>query len=187
MILVFEVMFALIATVLSILSLITLKAIKHLGVGKSFWIPVFMSGVFFIVGSVVTIFHEVNFSLTNGTDEIVHVSRLLALSILVCGIYGYSRKVKQNLTKEYTIPEKGESLEIKTLIEERLETEALLQERKVQESRKAETAPECKHRFGYLRTLPRNAPIPNECLSCDRIIECKHSLLNKLENQASDH
>jgi hypothetical protein len=186
LILVFEVVFALIAAILSILSLKTWKAIRHLGVGKSFWIPVFMSSVFFIVGSIVTIFHEVNFSLTNNTDEIAHVSRLLALSILVCGIYSYSRKVKQNLTKEYSISGKEESLEIEAPIEESLETEAPLQEKKVQESRKAETAPECKHRFGYLQTLPRNAPIPNECLNCDRIIECKHSLVNKLESQASN-
>jgi len=185
LILVFEVVFALIAAILSILSLKTLKAISHLGVGKSFWIPVFMSGVFFIVGSVVTIFHEVNFPLTNRTDEIVQVSRLLALSVLIFGIYGYSVKVKQNLTKEYSIPGKEESIEMKDLTED-LETEAALQEKKIQESRKAETAPECKHRFGYLRTLPRDAPIPNECLSCDKIIKCKHSLVNKLESQATD-
>jgi hypothetical protein len=140
-----------------------------------------MSGIFFIVGSIVTIFHEVNFPLTNRTDEIAHVSRLIALALLVYGIYGYSTKVRQNLTKEYSIPEKEESIKIEVPIEESLETEATLQE-----SRKAETAPECKHRFGYLRTLPRNAPIPNECLSCDKIIECKHSLVSKLESQASD-
>jgi hypothetical protein len=186
LILVFEVVFALIAAILSILSLKTLKAIRHLGVGRSFWIPVFLSGVFFIVGSIFTIFHEVNFPLTNRTDEIVHVSRLLALSILMYGIYCYSIKVKQNLTKEYSILGKEESIEIEVPIEEVLEAEAPLQERKIQESRKAETAPECKHQFGYLRTLPRNAPIPKECLSCDKIIECKHSLVNKIESQASD-
>ncbi len=185
-ILVFEVTFASIAAILSILSFRTLKAIRHLGVGKSFWIPVFVSGLFFFVGSIVTIFHEVNFSLTTITYEVVNVSRLLALAILVCGIYSYSRKVKESLTKKFSIPEKEESLVIEGPIEEGLETKAPIQERTVQESPKTETAPECKHQFGYLGTLPRNASIPDECLSCDKIIECKHSLVKTLESHASD-
>ena len=186
MILVFEVAFASIAAILSILSLKTLKAIRHLGVGKSFWIPVFVSGLFFFVGSIVTIFHEVNFSLTTKTDEVVNVSRLLALAILVCGIYSYSRKVNESLAKKFSIPGKEESLEIEVPIEEGLEIETPHQERRAQESPKTETAPECKHQFGYLRTLPRNVPIPDECLGCDKIIECKHSLVKTLESHASD-
>ncbi len=31
---------------------------------------------------------------------------------------------------------------------------------------------ECAHHFGYLRTLPRNTPIPDECFGCTRIMEC---------------
>jgi len=33
-------------------------------------------------------------------------------------------------------------------------------------------SPECAHYFGYLRTLPKNAPIPDECFGCTRIMEC---------------
>jgi len=36
-----------------------------------------------------------------------------------------------------------------------------------------ETSPEaCPHSFGYLRTLPRNDPIPDECLICMKVIQC---------------
>jgi len=35
--------------------------------------------------------------------------------------------------------------------------------------------PECPHYFGYLRKLPKNVPIPDECLGCLRIVECLHS------------
>ena len=31
---------------------------------------------------------------------------------------------------------------------------------------------ECAHHFGYLRTLPKNTPIPDECFGCTRIMEC---------------
>jgi hypothetical protein len=32
----------------------------------------------------------------------------------------------------------------------------------------------CSHRFGYLRSLPRKAEPPVECLQCDRIKRCKN-------------
>jgi hypothetical protein len=62
-----------------------------------------------------------------------------------------------------------------------------IQERIIHENPKTETAQECKHQFGYLQTLPRNASIPGECLSCRRIIECKHSLENTSESRACMH
>ena len=174
------VIFALVATLLGILGLRTLKVIKHLGTGKSFWMPVFLSGVLFLAGSILTILHEVNFSLTTKTDEVVQISQLLALSILLGGIYSYSRRVSKNFAEKFTIPEK--------VAEETLKMEApvaparppiqarTIQERIIKASPKTETAHECKHQFRYLQTLPRNASIPGECLSCHRIIECKHSL-----------
>ncbi len=42
---------------------------------------------------------------------------------------------------------------------------------------------ECTYQFGHLRTLKMDAPIPDECLSCDRIIECKHSSAKPKKNQ----
>jgi len=41
--------------------------------------------------------------------------------------------------------------------------------------RTKETPPECPHYFGYLKKLPKNLPIPDECLGCLRIMECLHS------------
>lgn len=176
-----------IAAILSILSFRTLRAISHLGVGKSFWIPVFVSSIFFLIGSVVTIFYELDFSLTTQIVDITQISRILALSILVCGIYSYSRRVKASLAEEFTIPDQivEERLKVEVPVENSLEIEASTQEKRVQESRiqeisKIETAPECRHHSGYLRTLPRNASIPNECLGCDKIIKCKHSLVNTI-------
>jgi len=93
-----DILFALVATVLGILGLGTFKAIKHLGIGKSFWVPIFVSGLLFVFGSAVRIFHEfaveLGWPLTIYTDEIVRVSWLLALCILMSCIYNYSRKVK---------------------------------------------------------------------------------------------
>ena len=30
----------------------------------------------------------------------------------------------------------------------------------------------CLHHFGYLIDLPKNAPFPEECLFCSRVVEC---------------
>ncbi|MGC8998117.1 MAG: hypothetical protein ACP5JW_01750 [Candidatus Bathyarchaeia archaeon] len=30
----------------------------------------------------------------------------------------------------------------------------------------------CEHFFGYLKKRPKNTPIPDECLTCNRMIEC---------------
>ena len=93
-----DIMFALVAAVLGILGHGTFKSIKHLDVGKSFWIPIFVSGILFVFGSVVRIFHE--FAIEYGwiimsyTDEITRISWFLAITILFASIYNYSRKVK---------------------------------------------------------------------------------------------
>lgn len=30
----------------------------------------------------------------------------------------------------------------------------------------------CQHNVGYLRTRPKNTPIPEECLTCDHMVDC---------------
>ncbi|MEM3640323.1 MAG: hypothetical protein QXH37_00125 [Candidatus Bathyarchaeia archaeon] len=37
---------------------------------------------------------------------------------------------------------------------------------------KLENNIECKNFFGYLKKRPKNTPIPEECLICDKMIEC---------------
>ena len=107
LILISDVASALVASILCRLGLSTIKAIKHLGIGKSFWIPVFLSGALFLLGSTIRIFNQVAVelysltflsvelgSLTIKTEEIVHLSGLFALCILMFSIYNYSKKVK---------------------------------------------------------------------------------------------
>ena len=37
---------------------------------------------------------------------------------------------------------------------------------------KSEKIAGCKHFFGFLKKRPKNSPIPDECLTCSRMIEC---------------
>jgi len=34
------------------------------------------------------------------------------------------------------------------------------------------TKRDCLHHFGYLRTFPKNSPIPDECFGCEKIVDC---------------
>lgn len=176
MVLILEIVIASIAVALILTSLKTLQAIKHLGVGNSFWIPVAVSGFFFFFGSVVAILFELNFSLTEYTDEVVQTSRVLALCTLVGGVYSYSRKVTKNLGEKFILEEKAVKVDNADETEANTTAPSIaITERLPQESSRKESEHECKHKFGYLQTLRAKAPIPDECLSCDRIIECKHS------------
>jgi hypothetical protein len=175
LILAFDITFAIVAAILSILSWHTFRAIRHLRVGRSFWIPTFVSGAVFLVGSIFAILQQTNLQLTTNTNEATHVSQILALCILVGGIYSYSRKVKGSLTKRFSIQEGKDLKNIKTKTQEGLTIE-VPQERKVPESTKVEAVSVCKRQFGYLRMLPIGAVVPNECLNCSRLMECRYSL-----------
>jgi len=39
-------------------------------------------------------------------------------------------------------------------------------------SAKLENNVKCKHFFGYLKKRPKDVPIPDECLTCDKMIDC---------------
>ncbi len=212
MVLVLEVAVGSIAVALILLSLRTLQAIRHLGVGKSFWTPVAISGFLFFFGSVVATLFELNFSLMPYTDEVVQVSRLLALGILVAGVYSYSKRVTKNLGEKFPVPvraikadaqaDEEEEEEEAPVSLEHVSTEPAYPEttypdvpagpveppsesipdKIIQQSLETETTQECKYKFGHLRTLPKNAPIPDECYSCDKIIDCKHSQAKTVES-----
>jgi hypothetical protein len=172
MVLFLEVPLAGIAIVLSALSWKTLRKIKHLDVGKSFWIPIILSGIFFFTGSVTAILSDLGYSFAY-IQEFALVSRLFALCILLGGVYAYSRQISRNLagnfissTYQTKVETNGESELPKSVVEESYE-------------KKPVEKANCKNGLGYLKTLAKNTPIPEDCLSCPEIIECKHSYLSK--------
>jgi hypothetical protein len=178
-----------IATLLCVLGLSTLKTIKHLNVGKPFWIPVFVSGLFFLISSITTVLNEAVFSLTS-INEIAQIAQLTALCSLSVGIYGYFKRIRTNLSRRIVIPEPVTATDDE--IEEEIIPESIKRQKekmKVQiaptpsvdketgpsKSMRIEAASGCNHEFGYLRTFPIDADLPEECLSCIKVIECKRS------------
>jgi hypothetical protein len=190
LLLILDVMIAAIAGILSLLSLRTLKAIKHLGVGKSFWIPILMSGILFLAEAVISILRESNFTFTVYTDEVLQIIQILALTIDVAAVYSYSRRISVSLTEKFPPPQRLAQVDIQTKAPPTsISTAAIpdtvpIQDRLAQESSEEETVQKCPHELGYLRALPKDTAIPDECLRCDKIIRCKHSLLKTLDTPA---
>jgi DNA-directed RNA polymerase subunit RPC12/RpoP len=50
------------------------------------------------------------------------------------------------------------------------EEEEKFQEREVED--KIEETVACAHHLGYLKRRPKNTPIPEECLTCPKMIDC---------------
>ena len=175
MVLILEVPLASIAIILSVVSWKTLQAIKHLAVGKAFWIPMMLSGIFFFVGSLVAIFIDLGVSFTTST-EVISMSRLLALCCLAGGVYAYSRKITKNLVEKFTIPVLRKE---ENLYKETMTSPSILNQF---DEKPTEKNFDCKHRLGYLRSLPRGTLIPEECEGCNRIIDCKFSLVKETKS-----
>jgi hypothetical protein len=180
MVVALEISIASIAIVTSVVSWRTLKAIKHLDVGKAFWIPVLLSSLFFLTSSIITILGDFGLSFLPYSAEVVAVSRLLAMCFIASGVYVYSRKITKNLLQNLTLEEKAveaepvEEVEFITSVTERLDKKPM------------EIKFECKHEFGFLRTLPRESRIPEECFGCSQIIECKYASLKKAESGSEE-
>jgi hypothetical protein len=173
MILIFDIPVASIAVFLIVLSLKTLGAIKHLGVGKSFWIPILSSGIFFFAGSLAAILTDLGMSFLPYAVEIEATCQLIGLCVLLSGIYMYSRKITKNLVEKFIIPVDGKMPKS----EEKTQSSPFALERIIKKTSKKTNG--CNYHFGYLRTMPKDTSLPEECLGCNRVIECKHSQTKK--------
>lgn len=89
-----DVVCSLIAILLVIFSLYTLKTMRAKGVRKTIWMPVFVSSAFFLLGSISSILG--NFmNITEELETLHHTSWLVGLGILAYGIYTYLQMLKK--------------------------------------------------------------------------------------------
>ena len=172
LIIILNIAFGLISASLCVLGWNTLKAIKYLNVGKLFWIPLFLSSFLFAISSLITILNDAFLSLTVAF-EIEQITQLIALCFLSFGTYSYSKIIKRNMP-ENVIPEGNPKQKRKNTPYSPL-TNSIYHEEDGPSNFQKRTSSECSHQLGYLTNLPANASLPDECLSCNKIMECKQS------------
>jgi hypothetical protein len=165
--------FASAAALLCVLSWNTMKNIRYLNVGRSFWAPVFLSGLLFSISSIITILNELVLSATIAV-EIGQVTELVAFCSLSVGVYCYSRMIRKNLPEKYIVPEDN-SVQNDKMGPYVVSTQSSYKRTIASNNLGNSTSSGCSHELGYLRTFPVNASLPEECLSCGKVMECKKS------------
>lgn len=173
LIIISNIAFGSISAALCVLGWKTLKTIKYLNVGKMFWIPILLSSVLFATSSLITILNDVFLSLTVAF-EIDQIIQLIAICFLSVGVYSYSKMIRRNIPEKYIIPEeiarqKNENSPYSPL------TTSNYHEKESSSNFQKRTSSECNYQLGYLGTFPANASLPEECLSCNKVMECKQS------------
>ena len=168
-----NIVFCVISVSLCVLGWNTLKAIKYLNVGRLFWIPIFFSSVLFAVSSLITILNDIFLSLT-AAFEIEQITQLIALCLLSVGIFSYSKIIKRNIPKKTVFNEDMPTQKSMNTPYGTVTNSADYERTPFHNSQKA-TCSECNHEVGYLATFPANASLPEECLSCNKVMECKQS------------
>ncbi len=53
-------------------------------------------------------------------------------------------------------------------------------------NKRSKTKQKCTHFFGYLSVHPRNKPIPDECFSCIKAIECVKEVVHLDDEDVGD-
>jgi hypothetical protein len=173
LIIISNIAFGLISASLCVLGWNTLKAIKYLNVGKLFWIPLFLSCFLFTISSLITILNDAFLSLTIAF-EIEQITQLTALCFLAVGIYSYSKMIKINMPEKSIFPEEIPTQKRKNTPYSPLTTSFYHKKDASNDFQKSYSS-ECNHQLGYLAAFPADASFPEECLSCNKIMECKHS------------
>jgi len=100
--------------------------------------------------------------------EISVIDIVLVLAIIVLLIlYITKQSTKPVAEPELSVPEeKGAEKP-----SEAVETQKSIEERRPP-TRSQTVSPECPHQFGYLKKLPKDAQIPDECFVCPKMTEC---------------
>lgn len=99
--------------------------------------------------------------------ELSATDLILAIAVIVLLILYITKSSAKPPTEEKPSVEEGASSK------KLAATDASLKKReKTVVNATPKNSPKCPHGFGYLKKLDKNVPIPDECLSCPRMMEC---------------
>ena len=92
-------------------------------------------------------------------DIVLLVAVLILLSLYVTKMREKPQNQLESKTEQQQFPTKPQKTK-----KEKKKTESPEEQTK--------TNFECAHHFGYLRNLPRNTPVPEECFGCPQVMQC---------------
>jgi len=98
--------------------------------------------------------------------ELSAIDIVLVVAVLILFSLQVTRKPGASKPEPRSEVEKAEKLK------EKPKMTSKTQKPKAQAAQTQAGFQECAHHFGYLRNLPRNTPVPDECFGCPRVMRC---------------
>jgi len=98
--------------------------------------------------------------------SVIDIVLVLAIIVLLI-LYITKQSTKSVAEPELSVPEK-KGVEKPP---EALETQKSIEEKQLPTHPQTDSL-ECPHHFGYLKKLPKDASIPDECFRCPRMTDC---------------
>jgi len=100
--------------------------------------------------------------------DISVIDIVLMLAIIVLLILYITKQSTKRVTKtQLSVPEKKGAEKPSEAVETQKSTE-----QKESQTRPQTDSLECPYHLGYLKKLPEETPIPDECFRCPRMVEC---------------
>jgi len=98
--------------------------------------------------------------------EISAIDIVLLIAVLVLLLLFITQKKGQAVAESrLPVPDREESLEKSEIRDHGAKKKLFLKE-------SSSGFQECVHHFGYLRNLPQNTPVPDECFGCPKVMQC---------------
>jgi len=98
--------------------------------------------------------------------ELSAIDVVLVVAVLILFSLYVGRKPGASKTEPKSNVENAQKLQ------EKPKMTAKTQKSKAQAAQPPASFQKCAHHFGYLRNLPRNTPVPDECFGCPRVMRC---------------
>ena len=98
--------------------------------------------------------------------EVSAMDVVLLVAMLVLLLLFISQKRSQSVAE----PQLNADHQEKLLEEPKATVETAI--RNPLKKQSAEDFQKCVHQFGYLRNMPKNTPIPDECFGCPKVLRC---------------
>jgi hypothetical protein len=106
--------------------------------------------------------------------EVSVIDVVLILVVMVLLILQITKQSKRSVVEPELSEPKLSVLEEKVVEKplEAFETQKPMEEAQVQTNPQTSSTEGCPQYFGYLKKLPKDAPIPDECFRCPRMTDC---------------
>jgi len=98
--------------------------------------------------------------------EISAIDIVLLIAVMVLLLLFITQKKGQVATESQLPTQEREKLL------EKPETKDQTAKKKLSATQPSKGFRECVHHFGYLKNLPQNTPVPDECFGCPKVMRC---------------